>query len=47
MIMDYLLDGLDIIECFGRPGHRVQLGEITKNQKALYAALVVKKPSFV
>ena len=47
MTMHELLDELDIIECFGHPGHRVQFGEITKKQKSLYAALGVKDPSLV
>jgi len=47
MTMHELLDELDIIECYGHPGHRVQFGEITKKQKSLYAALGVKDPSLV
>ncbi len=47
MTMQELLDELDVIECFGHPGHRVQCGEITKKQKALYAALGVEAPSLV
>ena len=47
MTMQELLDDLDIIECFGYPGHRVQCGDITKKQKSLYAALGVEVPSLV
>ena len=47
MTMDDLLDELDIIECFGHPGHRVEFGEITNKQKSLYAALGVKDPTLV
>jgi len=47
MTMHELLDELDIIECFGYPGHKIHFGEITKKQKSLYAALGVKEPSLV
>lgn len=47
MTMHELLDELDIIECFGYPGHRIHFGEITKKQKSLYTALGVEDPSLV
>jgi hypothetical protein len=47
MTIHELLDELDIIECYGHPGHREQFGKITKKQKSLYAALGVKDPSLV
>jgi len=47
MTMHELLDELDIIECFGYPGHKIHFGEITKKQKSLYAALGVEDPSLV
>jgi transposase len=40
-----LLDDLDVIECFGQPGHAAQVGEITKKQKALFASLGVGVPA--
>lgn len=40
-----ILDQLDVIECFGRPGRDLQLGEITKNQMGLYCDLGVKPPT--
>ena len=40
-----LLDKLDVIECFEQPGHSATVGEITKKQKDLYAALGVAVPS--
>ena len=47
MTMHDLLDELDIIECFGHPGHRLHFGEITAKQKSLYAALGVEDPSLL
>lgn len=47
MTMHELLDELDIIECFGRPGHKTHYGEITKKQKSLYAALGIEAPALV
>ena len=40
-----LLDKLDLIECFKRPGRRPQLGEILKEQRDLYLALGVNVPT--
>ena len=40
-----LLDQLDVIECFGRPGKDLRLGEITKKQRELYNILGVVPPS--
>ncbi|NCB80731.1 MAG: transposase [Bacilli bacterium] len=40
-----LLDQLDVIECFRRPGRDLQLGEITKHQMELYRDLGVEPPS--
>jgi len=43
--MQELLDELDLIECFAAPGHRLQVGEITKKQAELYAQLGVEPPA--
>lgn len=40
-----LLDQLDVIECFGRPGKDLRVGEITKKQQELYTTLGVDPPS--
>jgi len=32
MTMHELLDELDVIECFEHPGHKLHVGEITKNK---------------
>lgn len=40
-----LLDQLDVIECFGRPGKDLRMGEITIKQQTLYNALGVNPPS--
>jgi transposase len=40
-----LLDDLDVIECFERPGQKATIGEITKKQKALYGSLDVAVPA--
>jgi hypothetical protein len=45
--MHELLDCLDLIESFEHPGHRAQVGEITKKQKELYDALGVEIPTTV
>ena len=37
-----LLDELDVIECFTLPGKQLHIGEITKQQMALYDTLDVK-----
>jgi transposase len=43
--MTGLLDKLDVIECFERPGYKLQLGEILDKQKQIYLALGVPLPS--
>lgn len=43
--MQGLLDELDVIECYQRPGYDLQFGEITKRQLDLYAALDVPPPT--
>ncbi|BCG58825.1 IS1634 family transposase [Paenibacillus sp. URB8-2] len=43
--MQGLLDELDVIECYERPGHDLQFGEITKRQIELYDALGVPLPT--
>lgn len=40
-----ILDQLDVIECFGRPGHDLMLGEVTKHQVELYYDLGVEPPT--
>ena len=40
-----LLDQFDVIECFGRPGKNLRVGEITKKQQELYNILEVAPPS--
>jgi len=42
--MRELLDELDIIECFEQPGHKLQVGEMTKKQEMLFAKLGVNPP---
>lgn len=42
--MQSLLDQVDIIECFERPGHRLQVGEILEKQKKIYEAMGVAVP---
>jgi len=37
--MQELLDELDVIECYERPGYDLQYGETTKRQLELFAAL--------
>lgn len=39
-----LLDELDVIECFGHPSRRLQIGEITKKQVELFKKLDVPVP---
>jgi len=39
-----LLDQIDVIECFGRPGKDMRVGEITKKQKDLYEIFKVDPP---
>lgn len=40
-----LLDKLDIIECFDRPGRKFQVGEVLEKQKLIYQALDVQPPA--
>jgi len=39
-----MLDQLDVIECFGRPGRDLRMGEITNRQQELYISLGLKPP---
>jgi len=39
-----ILDQLDVIECFSRPGRDLVLGEVTKHQRELYCDLGVTPP---
>jgi hypothetical protein len=39
-----LLDQFDVIECFGRPGKDLRVGEITKKQQELYNIIGVAPP---
>jgi transposase len=43
--MQELLDELDVIERFERPGHKARIGEITQKQIDLYACLGVNPPA--
>ncbi len=43
--MHEVLDELDVIECFERPGKRLEVGEMTIRQKELYAKLGVEPPA--
>ena len=40
-----LIDKLDVIECYQRPGHRICVGEMTEEQKDLYAMLGFEPPA--
>ena len=40
-----VLDDLDIIECFERPGKTATIGKITKKQKTLYSSLEIEVPA--
>lgn len=40
-----VLDQLDVIECFGRPGRDARIGELTKHQQDLYRDLGVEPPT--
>lgn len=40
-----VLDEFDVIECFEVPGQRLQIGEVTKQQKDLYTKLGVTPPT--
>ena len=39
-----LLDKLDVIECFERPGRKLQVGEVLEKQKQIYLALDIPPP---
>jgi transposase len=39
-----LLDQFDVIECFGRPGKDLRIGEVTKKQRELYNIIGVAPP---
>lgn len=39
-----LLDQLDVIEGFGRPGHDIRIGEMTKHQQELFGLMDVEPP---
>lgn len=43
--MQRLLDELDVIECYERPGHDFRFGEITKRQIELYEVLGISPPT--
>lgn len=43
--MQEVLDELDVIECFERPGKWLEVGEMTIRQKELYAKLGVEPPT--
>jgi len=43
--MQEVLDVLDLIECFERPGHRLYLGEVTKKQIKLFENMEVAFPT--
>ena len=40
-----LLDQVDVIECFERPGHKLQVGEILQKQKKIYEYMEVEVPA--
>ena len=40
-----IIDKLDLIECFERPGYDLRLGEMTEEQKNLFGLLGVNSPS--
>ena len=39
-----LLDQVDLIECFERPGNKLQVGEILQKQKKIYEYMDVEVP---
>lgn len=43
--MQGVLDQLDGIECFGRPGRELRIGEITSQQKELFLKLEIAPPT--
>jgi len=49
MFSDYtlqeVLDELDLVECFERPGHRLYLGEVTKKQIKLFKDMDIAFPT--
>jgi len=40
-----VLDQLDVIECFERPGKEIRFGEITKKQQELFRDFGVEPPA--
>ena len=40
-----LLDKLDVIECFERPGFKLQVGEVLEKQKRIYQSLDIPPPT--
>ena len=40
-----LIDKLDVIECYHRPGHRMRISEMTEEQKDLYTTLGFEPPA--
>ena len=40
-----VLDELDLIECFERPGHRLYLGEVTNKQIELFKDMEIEFPT--
>lgn len=43
--MQGVLDKLDVIECFEKPGQRMHVGEVLEKQKAIYQSLDVEPPA--
>ena len=43
--MTGLLDKLDVIECFERPGRKLQIGEMLEKQRKLYTDLDINPPT--
>jgi transposase len=43
--MQGVLDKLDVIECFERPGQSLRIGEILEKQKQLYHDLGIEPPA--
>ncbi len=43
--MQEVLDELDLIECFERPGHKLYLGEVTKKQIKLFEDMEIAFPT--
>jgi hypothetical protein len=40
-----LLDELETIECFNRPGRKTRFSEVTKKQRELFNAMEVRLPA--